>query len=188
MKETSTLAGGIYPHQDQDMTTYQPQTFLGSQYFNPQEVKPVEHEKPEERKSGAIVSIILPAYNAHNTIKKTLASIAMQEGSEDIEVIIANDCSKFGYEHIAEQFQHMLKIRIVNMKKNGGPGAARQVGFDHSSGQYVMWMDADDTLVSADTIKTLVNVIEQRNMDIVYGKFLEENENGSIFPHEMHMV
>lgn len=135
-----------------------------------------------------IVSIILPAYNAHNTIKKTIASIAMQEGSEDIEVIIADDCSKYDYNKIAEQFAHMIRIRVVKMLKNGGPGAARQVGFDHSYGQYIMWMDADDTLVAADTIKTLVNVMEQQHMDCVYGKFLEENENGSIYPHEVHMV
>ena len=134
------------------------------------------------------VSIILPAYNAHNTIKRTLSSIAMQENIDDIEVIIADDCSAIGYEHIAEQFQHMMQIRIVRMNKNGGPGAARQVGFDHSRGQYIMWMDADDTLVAADTIKVLKAVMDEKNMDVVYGKFLEENEDGSIYPHEIHMV
>ena len=134
------------------------------------------------------VSIILPAYNAHNTIKRTLSSIAMQENIDDIEVIIADDCSAIGYERIAEQFQHMMQIRIVRMNKNGGPGAARQVGFDHSRGQYIMWMDSDDTLVSADTIKVLKAVMDERNMDVVYGKFLEENEDSSILPHEIHMV
>ena len=145
----------------------------------------------EEKKTNQkipSVSIILPAYNAHNTIKKTLASIAMQENSDDIEVIIADDCSAIGYEKIAEQFAHMLQIRIVKMLKNGGPGAARQVGFDHSRGKYIMWMDADDTLISADTIKVLRAVMDERNMDCVYGKFLEENEDGSIYPHEVHMV
>lgn len=134
------------------------------------------------------ISIILPAYNAHNTIKRTLSSIAMQENADDIEVIIADDCSKYPYDKIAKQFSHMLQIRIVKMLKNGGPGAARQVGFDHSRGRYIMWMDADDTLVSADTIKTLCTVMDQKNMDCVYGKFLEENEDGSIFAHEVHMV
>ena len=134
------------------------------------------------------VSIILPAYNAHNTIKRTLASIAMQENIDDIEVIIADDCSAIGYEHIAEQFAHMMQIRIVKLTKNGGPGVARQVGYDHCRGQYIMYMDADDTLVSADTIKVLKAVMDERNMDCVYGKFLEENEDGSIYPHEVHMV
>ena len=118
------------------------------------------------------VSIILPAYNAHNTIKRTLASIAMQENIDDIEVIIADDCSAIPYDHIAKQFSHMMQIRVVRMTKNGGPGAARQVGLDHSRGQYIMYMDADDTLVAADTIKVLKAVMDERNMDCVYGKFL----------------
>ena len=134
------------------------------------------------------VSIILPAYNAHNTIKRTIASICMQQDIDEIEIIIADDCSDEPYDKIAQQFAHMVRIKVVRMLKNGGPGAARQIGFDYSVGKYIMWMDADDTLVSADTILTLKNVMIQKEMDCVYGKFLEQNEDGSIYPHELHMV
>lgn len=149
----------------------------------------VEH-RPDPRTMPPEVSIILPCYNAHNTLKRCLASIAMQQNIDEIEVIIADDCSDNpeGYHHIAQQFAHMMKIRIVRMEKNGGPGAARQVGFDHSHGRFIMWMDADDTLVSADSILTLKMVMIQKEMDCVYGKFLEQNEDGSIYPHETHMV
>jgi len=134
------------------------------------------------------VSIILPAYNAHNTIKRTIASICMQDCVNEIEIIIADDCGDESYDRIAQQFSHMVRIKIVKMLKNGGPGAARQIGFDYSVGKYIMWMDADDTLVSSDTITTLKNVMIERQMDCVYGKFLEQNEDGSIYPHELHMV
>lgn len=134
------------------------------------------------------ISVILPAYNAHNTIKRTLASIAMQQNINEVETIIVDDCSDMPYDHIAEEFSHMMKIRVVRMQKNGGPGAARQVGFDHSRGNFIMWMDADDTLVASDTLETLKNVMIQKDMDCVYGRFLEQNEDGSIFPHEIHMV
>ena len=144
--------------------------------------------KVEALATKPVVSIILPAYNAHNTIKKTLSSIAMQQNIDEIETIIVDDCSDVGYDHIAQLFSHMMRIRIVRMMKNGGPGAARQVGFDHSQGDYIMWMDADDTLVAADAITTLKNVMIQKDMDCVYGKFLEQNEDGSIYPHEVVMV
>lgn len=157
--------------------------------FNEPYISPAEQERIDKmNKKKAVVSIILPAYNAHNTIKRTLSSIAMQENIDEIEVIIADDCSDQPYDHIAQQFAHMIKIKVVRMLKNGGPGAARQVGFDHSEGDFVMWMDADDTLVSADTIITLKNVMIQREMDCVYGRFLEQNEDGSIYPHEQCMV
>ena len=146
-----------------------------------QSKKMAVNEKP-------IISIILPAYNAHNTIKKTLSSIAMQQNIDEIETIIVDDCSERTYDHIAELFSHMMRIRVVRMLKNGGPGAARQVGYDHSVGDYVMWMDADDTLISADTMLTLKNVMIEREMDCVYGNFLEQNEDGSLFPHEIVMV
>lgn len=155
-------------------------------YIPPAEVERYETQKKENNK--AVVSIILPAYNAHNTIKRTLSSIAMQENINEIETIIADDCSDLPYDHIAQQFSHMMKIKVVRMLKNGGPGAARQVGLDHAEGSFIMWMDADDTLVSADTITTLKNVMIQKDMDCVYGKFLEQNEDGSIYPHEQHMV
>lgn len=157
--------------------------------FNTPYIPPAEQERIDKmNKKHAVVSIILPAYNAHNTIKRTLASIAMQENIDEIETIIADDCSDMTYDHIAKEFAHMMKIKIVRLLKNGGPGAARQVGYDHSEGDIVMWMDADDTLVSADTVTTLKNVLIQKDMDCVYGKFLEQNEDGSIYPHEQHMV
>ena len=154
-------------------------------------IAPAERARiDEELKQTPEVSIILPCYNAHNTLKRTLSSIAMQENIDEIETIIVDDRSNYpeAYDKIAKQFSHMMKIRVIHMDKNGGPGTARQVGFDHSNGQYIMWMDADDTLVSADTIKTLKIVMDQKNMDCVYGRFLEENEDGSIYPHEVHMV
>ena len=152
-------------------------------------IAPAERARiDEELKQVPEVSIIIPCYNAHNTLKRTLSSIAMQENINEIETVIADDCSDYPYDDIVKKFAHMMKIRIVRMKKNGGPGAARQVGFDHSTGKYVMWMDADDTLVSADTVSTLKNVIVQKEMDCVYGRFLEQNEDGSIYPHEVHMV
>ena len=56
------------------------------------------------------VSIILPAYNAHNTIKRTIASICMQQDIDEIEIIIADDCSDEPYDNIAQQFAHMVRI------------------------------------------------------------------------------
>lgn len=142
----------------------------------------------EEMKWKPTVSIILPCWNAHNTLKRTLCSIGMQDMINEIEVILADDCGDVPYDHIAQEFSHMMRIRIVKMMKNGGPGAARQVGFDHSTGRYVMWMDADDTLVSSDAISTLVKEMERQQMDCVYGQFLEQNEDGGLYVHEQHMV
>ena len=44
------------------------------------------------------ISIIIPAYNCHNTLPQTLASIMMQENIHEIETIIADDCSDATYD------------------------------------------------------------------------------------------
>ena len=135
--------------------------------------------KQVERKN--VIDVIIPAYNAHNTIKRTLSSIAMQENVKEIKVTIVDDHSDRPYDDIAEIFSNMLDIQIVRMEKNGGPGVARQVGFDHTDCDFVMWMDADDTLVSATSLLMLKNVMIERNQDCVYGRFLEEHELAELY-------
>ena len=41
-----------------------------------------------------MIDIIIPAYNAHKTLKKTLFTVATQDNVEDLKVYIVNDCSK----------------------------------------------------------------------------------------------
>ena len=134
------------------------------------------------------ISIIIPAYNCHNTIVQTLASIAMQENIHEIETIIADDCSDHGYDEIAKIFSNFMKIKIVRLLKGGGPGTARQVGYDHSVGSYVMFMDGDDSLIGCDAVNILKKVMIEKEQDCVYGQFLEQSETGDLLTHEIHMV
>lgn len=134
------------------------------------------------------ISIIIPAYNCHNTIVQTLASIAMQENIHEIETIIADDCSDNGYDEIAKIFSNFMKIKIVRLLKGGGPGTARQVGYDHSVGSYVMFMDGDDSFIGCDAVNILKKVMIEKEQDCVYGQFLEQSETGDLLTHEIHMV
>lgn len=134
------------------------------------------------------ISIIIPAYNCHNTITQTLASIMMQENIHEIETIIADDHSDYPYDEIAAEFSKFMKIKVVRLAKGGGPGTARQVGYDHSIGKYVMFMDADDSLIGCDAINVLKKVMIEKEQDCVYGQFLEQGENGDLLVHEIVMV
>ena len=134
------------------------------------------------------ISIIIPAYNCHKTLPQALASIMMQENIHEIETIIADDCSDYPYDEIAEAFSKFMKIKIVRLKKGGGPGTARQVGYDNSVGKYVMFMDADDSFISCDSVNILKRVLLEKDQDCVYGQFLEQTESGELIVHEIHMV
>lgn len=93
------------------------------------------------------ISIIIPAYNAEKTISACLASIASQT-FKDFEIVITNDGSIDGTESIINQFSYEhpeLIIRIISIA-NSGVSMARKVALEAASGDWVAFVDADDTL------------------------------------------
>lgn len=133
-----------------------------------------------------MIDIIIPAYNAHATIDRCLASILMQV-QPDLRVTIVNDAGK-NYTDVISRYKGVLDIREIGYDTNGGPGVARQYGYDHTDAEYVTFIDADDTFYTPFALKALMTGI---NMDNGYaaciGQFIEEN-NGQFFPHEQDMV
>lgn len=74
-----------------------------------------------------MIDIIIPAYNAHNTIRETLNSIKKQNKIEKINVYILNDASDENYQKIIEEYTPYIKIKEIEIEKNSGPGVARQI-------------------------------------------------------------
>ena len=92
-----------------------------------------------------MIDIIIPAYNAHDTIYKALMSISLQVIKDKLKVYIIDDCSDKPYDYLKEDFND-LDITIKRLDKNVGPGKARQYGIDHSNNPYIMFCDSDDYL------------------------------------------
>lgn len=88
-----------------------------------------------------IVSIIIPAYNAENTIEKCLNSLFNQTLKE-IEIIVINDCSKDSTLKILKKYKN--KIKLIDNKENLGPAGSRNKGLDVAQGKYIGFVDADD--------------------------------------------
>ena len=123
------------------------------------------------------IDIIIPAYKAQNTILRTLSSIAIQEIVDDLEVTIVNDCDGIGYQDFVDMFSGKLKIREITMKKNGGPGDARQFGIENTSNPLIMFIDADDTFSGAFALKILrLNILAEPYNACCFGSFLEDQQ------------
>lgn len=128
------------------------------------------------------IDIIIPAYEAHDTMARCLSSIAMQTIAEDIQVTIINDCSPSGsYKNIIKAFKGILDIQEFILEENGGPAVARQYGMDHTTCPYLMFLDADDTLMGACTLRVMLNYIIDNRACALYGHFLREQPDGSMF-------
>lgn len=98
--------------------------------------------------NGAL-SIIIPAYNEAARIANTLDSIERYFAKNDlpVEVIVVDDGSRDGTAKIAERYASKIKnLKILINEKNGGKGFSVRRGMLAATGDYRLFMDADNSV------------------------------------------
>lgn len=91
------------------------------------------------------ISVIIPVYNAGTTVVRAVHSILVQE-YDPVEIIIVDDGSTDESPILCDDLASQDdRIRVIH-KENGGVSSARNVGLDAASGEYVMFLDADDAI------------------------------------------
>ena len=91
------------------------------------------------------ISVIIPVYNAADSIRNTVEGL-MGQGFPSLEVILVNDGSTDGSAAECDSLASMYEGVHVIHKPNGGVSSARNAGLGAASGEYVMFLDADDML------------------------------------------
>lgn len=124
-----------------------------------------------------MLDIIIPIYNASNTLSDTLYSISYQSISDKVTVYLVDDASSENYSEIIDKFSHLLNIKYLRLDKNVGPGAAREYGIQHSNGKYLMFMDSDDSFFDPFSLVYLYEVIDNEKADVVVTDFYEETSS-----------
>lgn len=122
------------------------------------------------------VSIITPVYNTEKYLNRCIDSV-LNQTYKDIEFIIINDGSNGNCDEIINSYNDK---RIVYIKqKNGGIGNARNNGLKEVTGNYILFLDSDDSL-NEDAVKILVDTLESKNYDMVVSNYQDVYENGRI--------
>lgn len=134
-----------------------------------------------------MIDIIIPAYNAHETIWQTLFSILYQKFNKNFHVYIVNDASEKDYNDVVLFFQKYMNISEIVLNENGGPAVARQKGIEASKSKYIVFIDSDDVFSDSFALKNLYNEIESSNMDVVCSHFVEETCEG-FYDHEDSII
>lgn len=130
----------------------------------------------------SLVSVIIPCYNAENTIKNSIQSV-LKQTYQNMEIIVVNDGSTDGSEDIVQDMVLKHKNIVSISTENKGVGSARNRGIIEAKGKYIAFLDADD--VYADNfIEVLVRGIEQYRCDTAYCKWTRNNFEGNIVYHE----
>ena len=85
------------------------------------------------------LSIVIPYFNRSNTIQRCLDSIG-RHLDIDTEIVVVDDCSYIEY------IEHGYNEKIIRLPFNHGPVAARIVGAENSTGDWILFLDSDDEL------------------------------------------
>ena len=142
---------------------------------------------------NAGIDVVIPYFNHSDVISRALGSIAMQTIVKDIHVTIVDDASDAKdiakLNDIIEGFKatDIADIKVVTVDKNMGPGHARAVGQLACNHEFITFMDADDTWANAYSLQFLHDAfVQHRQLDAVFGVFLEETENPEMkfVPHK----
>ena len=111
------------------------------------------------------LSVIIPFYNAENYLQDCLNSLFKQDFKKPIEIIMINDASTDKSIDIIEKNKSSI-INILSLKNNEGPASARNLGLNHAKGEYIFFLDADDT-IQTNTLSTLYYDAIKNDFDLV---------------------
>lgn len=122
------------------------------------------------------ISVIIPTYNVENYIEGCLESVIKQTYS-NLEIIVVDDGSSDNTGYIIDQYAKKDNRIIVIHKENGGVCSARNIGINIASGEFIGFVDGDDT-IEDDMYEMLVNNVIKYDADISHCgyKLIENNK------------
>ena len=137
------------------------------------------------KKKQPLVSIVTPAYNVENKVKRYLDSILFQT-YKNIELIFVNDGSTDNTEKIFLVYKKKFEKKGIKVKyiyqKNKGLGGAINTGLKLITGEYFVWPDADDFLTN-DSIEVKVNfLVKNKSIAVVSSDAYIFNEDNLFKP------
>lgn len=127
-------------------------------------------------------SIIIPAYNAGDTLGLALESVIAQDADCTWEAIVVDDGSQDNTFDVCQEYSARDSRIKVFTQSNGGTGAALNEAARHASGEFLVQLGADDMLDVTYMRKTLALIGNQPNFDIFASNALRLFEDGSTEP------
>ena len=112
-----------------------------------------------------MVSVIIPVLNREKGIKKCLKSI-MNQNYKNIEIVVIDNGSTDNTVKIIKELQEKDKRIKLFVSKLKGVSNARNFGLKKSTGDYIMFVDSDDT-IDKEMISTMMKIAKQNHFDIV---------------------
>ena len=127
-----------------------------------------------------MIDIIIPCYKAKKTLTDTLFSV-MYQTFKDYKVYLVNDGSGYDYHEEVDFFKNFMDITEMDHSPNRGPAYARNRGYEASHGDFVVYLDSDDTFASPNSLELLYKKAIEKNADLVISKYKQETNEDYLF-------
>lgn len=131
------------------------------------------------------ISVITTYYNAEKFVIDAINSVNQQIVGDDFEVeyVLVNDKTPDNTDKLVKDFVNKvgnpkIDFKFVKPDENLGCGGARKFGIDNATGNYFMFLDADDYYLHTDFIQRAYHTIKEENADIVEFGILFNQPNG----------
>lgn len=114
-------------------------------------------------------SIIIPLYNKERTIQRTLNSV-LSQSYQNFEIVIIDDGST---DNSVQAVRQLKDSRIkLSTKPNGGPSSARNMGIDKATGEWILFLDADDELMDGALRNAFEMISKHHDIDVLACNFV----------------
>ncbi len=105
-------------------------------------------------------SFIIPVFNINKFLPDAVNSVLLQTYS-DFEIVLVDDKSTDGSTQMCDQYAlDDNRIKSIHLSRNNGPGLARNAGLTQARGQYVFFLDGDDSIAD-DSLNQLDEIIHE---------------------------
>ena len=135
------------------------------------------------KENSCLVSVVVPAYNAEKTLRKTMDAIISQT-YRNLELIVVDDGSRDRTCDVVKSYDDS-RIHLFS-KINGGVSSARNFGIKNSRGEYIAFCDADDVWDVSKLEKQMNILLNDQSID-----FIGCNRNGEetkVFLHRYDKI
>lgn len=136
--------------------------------------------------SDELISVIIPVYNVEKYIENTIKSVQAQTYT-NWELICVDDCSTDNSFFILKELEKKdNRIKVYKNKQNSGPSKTRNFGIKISKGNYIAFLDSDDTWYK-DKLQKQYNFMKINNFDFSFTSYDLSDANGNALKKEVHV-
>jgi GT2 family glycosyltransferase len=136
------------------------------------------------RNGRPVVSVVVPTHNRPALLREALASVRAQQGSGErfeIDLVVVDDGSTVDLREVVDEF---APASLLRFEERRGVPAARNVGLQHSRGEYVAFLDDDDVWFAHKLQTQLPPLEADPSAGMVYGQVFVtvDGAGGSVWP------